>query len=55
MKRVRWVPLLLAPLLLDGCSAIGGLTQSLGSLLSLVIGLALVAAPFALSYWLYKK
>jgi hypothetical protein len=40
---------------LGGCSLFQGLQSSLGSLLSLAISLALIAAPIALSYWLYSK
>lgn len=40
---------------LGGCQAIGALTQSLGSVLTLALSLALIAAPIALSYYLYKK
>lgn len=38
-----------------GCSAIGGLSQGVGSLFSLAIALAAIAAPIALTYWLYTK
>lgn len=47
----------LAPL--GGCSAVGGLVGGLaggiGSLASVLISLAAVAAPLALSYYLYTK
>lgn len=49
--------LLLAPL--GGCSAVGGvvggLTSTFGSLLGVLLSLAAVAAPLALSYWLYQR
>jgi hypothetical protein len=44
---------------LGGCSAVGGLvgglTSTVGSLLGVLISLAAVAAPLALSYWLYQR
>ena len=47
----------LAPL--GGCSAVGGLvgtlTSTVGSLLGILLSLAAVAAPLALSYWLYQR
>jgi hypothetical protein len=47
----------LAPL--GGCQAVGGLmgglTSTVGSLLGVLISLAAVAAPLALSYWLYQR
>ncbi len=46
--------LLLAPAL-GGCQLFGALTQSLGSLLGTAISLAVIAVPFVLSYYLYKK
>lgn len=46
--------LLLAPAL-GGCQIFTGLTQSIGSLLSVAVSLAAVAAPFVLAYYLYRK
>ena len=50
----RLLPLLLIPAL-GGCQLFTGLTQSVGSLLSVAISLAAIAAPIALSYWLYTR
>ena len=51
------LPAALAPL--GGCSALGGaaggLTGAIGSLFQLALYLAAIAAPLALSYYLYKK
>ena len=47
--------LLLLPLSLGGCQVFSGLSQSVGSILAAAISLALVAAPFVLSYYLYKR
>ena len=56
IRRVAPLALLAA---LGGCSAVGGavggLTGALGSILGLLVSLAAVAAPIALSYWLYTK
>jgi hypothetical protein len=46
--------LLLTPAL-GGCQAFGALSQSVGSLLAIAISLAVIAAPFVLAYYLYKK
>ena len=58
-KRFTRVLGMAALLPLGGCAgvgaAVGGLTSTIGSLLSALIGLAAVAAPLALSYWLYKR
>ncbi len=40
---------------LAGCAAAGGATQGIGQLLGLALGLAAIAAPIALSYYLYKR
>ena len=56
MKRLARGVLLLALVpSLGGCSLFAGLTQSVGSLLAVAISLAAIAAPFVLSYYLYKK
>jgi hypothetical protein len=39
---------------LEGCSLFSSLTNAVGPLLGFVIALALIAAPFVLSYYLYK-
>lgn len=58
-KRVLGVLVLAAAAPLGGCSAVGGLVGGLaggiGSLASILISLAAVAAPLALSYWLYTR
>lgn len=57
--RVLTLGALVAVVSLGGCSAvggaIGGLTGAVGSLLGLLVSLAAVAAPIALSYWLYTR
>ena len=56
MKRLARAALLLALApALGGCSVFTGLTQSVGSLLAVAISLAVIAAPFVLAYYLYKK
>jgi len=56
MKRLVRAAFLLALVpALGGCSLFAGLTQSVGSLLAVAISLAVIAAPFVLSYYLYKK
>ena len=56
MKRLaRAALILLLVPALGGCSLFTGLSQSVGSLLAVAISLALIAAPFVLSYYLYKK
>lgn len=59
MKSRTRVLSFLALLPLGGCSAVGGmvggLTSTVGSLLGILISLAAVAAPIALSYWLYQR
>jgi hypothetical protein len=54
VKALRRALLLVLPLGLGGCSVFSGLTQSLGSVLSTAIALAIIAIPFVLSYYLYK-
>ena len=56
MRRLPKVLLLvLLPLNLGGCQAFGGLSNSVGSLLATAISLAVVVAPFVLSYYLYNR
>jgi hypothetical protein len=55
VKGLRRTLLLLLPLSLGGCQMFGALSQSVGSVLATAISLALVAAPFVLSYYLYKR
>jgi hypothetical protein len=55
VRKLGRVFLALLPLGLGGCSLFQGLTQSVGSLLAVAISLALVAAPFVLAYYLYRK
>jgi hypothetical protein len=40
---------------LGGCQLFSALSQSVGSLLAIAISLAIIAAPFVLAYYLYKK
>lgn len=54
LPRITRVLALLLPLLLGGCSMIGGAGSMIGSLFSLVLYLAAIAAPILLSYYLYK-
>ena len=50
----RVIPLLLLTAL-GGCQMVSSLSQTVGSLLTVAIGLALVALPFVLSYYLYRR
>lgn len=58
-KRCARVLGMAALLPLGGCSAVGPLvgtlTSTVSSLLGVLISLAAVAAPLALSYWLYQR
>ena len=58
-KRFTRVLGVAALLPLGGCAGVGGalsgLTSMVGSLISVLLGLAAVAAPLALSYWLYQR
>ena len=55
MKGIRRILLLLLPLSLGGCQMFGALSNTVGSLLATAISLAVVAAPFVLSYYLWKS
>jgi len=55
VKRLPRPLLVLLPLSLGGCQMFGALSNSVGSLLATAISLAAVAAPFVLSYYLYKR
>jgi hypothetical protein len=54
VKAFRRALLFLLPLGLGGCSVFSGLSQSLGTVLSTAIALAIIAIPFVLSYYLYR-
>jgi len=51
----RHVALLMSPLLLGGCQLVGAAGSMLGSLFSLALYLAAIAAPILLSYYLYHR
>ena len=51
----RHVALLMSPLLLGGCQLVGAAGSMVGSLLSLAIYLAAIAAPILLSYYLWHR
>jgi hypothetical protein len=53
--KTRHLGFLLVPLLLGGCQMIGAAGSLIGSLLSLAIYLAAIAAPILLSYYLYHR
>lgn len=40
---------------LPGCAVAGQGLGAIGQLVDLAISLAMAAAPFALSYWLYRR
>ena len=42
---------LLLPLLFTGCSAVGGVMESVGSLLTTLVNIAVAALPFAAWYY----
>jgi hypothetical protein len=54
VKALRRALLFVLPLGLGGCSVFSGLSQSLVTVLSTAIALAIIAIPFVLSYYLYK-
>jgi hypothetical protein len=51
----RHLALLAIPLFLGGCQLVGAAGSLIGSLLSLALYLAAVAAPILLSYYLYHR
>ena len=51
----RHLGLLVLPLFLGGCQLVGAAGSLIGSLLSLAIYLAAIAAPILLSYYLYHR
>ena len=53
LLKSRIVLLALVPLTLGGCQLVGAAGSLVGSLLSLAIYLAAIAAPILLSYYLY--
>jgi membrane glycosyltransferase len=55
MNKLKALPLLLLLATGGGCAAVGGAGSLIGSLLTLVLYLAAIVAPIALSYYLYKK
>ncbi len=58
-RRLARTALLAALLPAGGCSGLGealrGVSGTVSSLLTVALYLAAVAAPIALSYWLYQK
>ncbi len=55
LLKSRIVLLALVPLTLGGCQLVGAAGSLVGSLLSLAIYLAAIAAPILLSYYLYHR
>jgi hypothetical protein len=53
--RIRHLGLFLLPLALGGCQLVGAAGSMVGSLLSVAIYLAAIAAPILLSYYLYHR
>jgi hypothetical protein len=53
--KLRHLGLLVLPLFLGGCQLIGAAGSVLGSVLSVAIYLAAIAAPILLSYYLYHR
>ena len=51
----RHLALLTIPLFLGGCQLVGAAGSLIGSLLSLALYLAAIAAPILLSYYLYHR
>jgi hypothetical protein len=54
LSRIRRVLAVLLPLSLGGCQLLGAGGSMIGSLFSLALYLAAIAAPILLSYYLYK-
>jgi hypothetical protein len=54
LPRIGRVLLLLLPLSLGGCSLLGAGGSLIGSVLTIALYLAAIAAPILLSYYLYK-
>ena len=55
LKTRHLAALLLAAPLLSGCQLVGAAGSLIGSLLSIVLYLAAIAAPILLSYYLYHR
>lgn len=53
--RARHVVLAVLPFLLGGCQLIGSAGSVVGSILSVAIYLAAIAAPIILAYYLYHR
>jgi hypothetical protein len=53
--RIRHLGLILLPLALGGCQLVGAAGSLIGSLLSVAVYLAAIAAPILLSYYLYHR
>jgi hypothetical protein len=53
--RIRHLGMLLLPLSLGGCQLVGAAGSMMGSLFSMAIYLAAIAAPILLSYYLYHR
>jgi hypothetical protein len=54
LSRIRRVLIVLLPLSLGGCQLLGAGGSMIGSIFSLALYLAAIAAPILLSYYLYK-
>jgi hypothetical protein len=55
LPRIRRVLTVLLPLSLGGCQLLGAGGSMIGSVFSLALYLAAIAAPILLSYYLYNK
>ena len=53
--RLRHLATILLPLALGGCQLVGAAGSMIGSLFSLALYLAAIAAPILLSYYLYHR
>jgi hypothetical protein len=54
LSRLRRVLILLLPLSLGGCQLLGAGGSLIGTVFSIALYLAAIAAPIILSYYLYK-
>jgi hypothetical protein len=52
---IRYVAMIFVAMTLGGCQLLGAGGSMLGSLLSLALYLAAIAAPILLSYYLYRR
>ena len=55
MKRWRVPAAASLPAVLGGCAAAGAVMGGVGTLVQLILYLAIIATPIALAVWLYNK